>query len=792
MPAYDLSLGLGEDVGSVFGFLGLYDPLMLLAALADDRHGAEILFDCIVLFRLWGAGVSFLWYAQWRQASPKGAVAGAAVYVFSGYALLMANQYPSFSIPLLYLPLLLCGFDQLLQGGRPWTFLLSVVYAALTGFYFLYMCSLALAVYGVIRGGSLLGRQPLRWFGQLVRAVGWYLLGLALAAPAFLPMVKGYLNCGRSSSAYRPGNFWLVDADTAKTMLVHLFAGPWGFESPGLCAVALAALLMLFTHRGQRPLRFVCLLAVGLFFCPAFGYLMNGGGYISWRWTFLLAFLLGWAVAAQWERLLTARWWELALLFLCALAYFAGAWKGRNLFYLLAALMLALLILAMGLAVRTPRWGALLLCGAVAINAAGNLWMQNSPLGAGYASEFLYRGEWRERQTTPVALFETLQQETGLYRLDQPNSRKNASWAEGWYGTGIYISVLNRYYTERMLAWEPSPDIETNYDFTGLDRRAALESLLAVKYMILETSDPDIPAGFTPVEQRDRWTLYQNQNALPFVTAYTEYMLPEQVNWLSSVEQQQLALEAVTLETVHEDLNAVEGDTGCLWLEPTLELENARWEGSVLQAGEGACAVLTVDVPEPCELYLRLDDFSAAAYIANVTACAGQIERSARFFNEAHPEYYLTDGATFRLGQASSGATTLTVQFDPGAYTLGGFQVWGVPERELARRCAERAAAADTSLTLQRDGLQGSVAVAETSQLVFAIPYSSGWSLTLDGQPTATEPANGIFLSATVAPGAHSWQLTYRSPGRRTGWVLFAAAAALLAARRLWRKKTSA
>ena len=75
---------------------------------------------------------------------------GAIIYIFSGYAILTAVRHPFFINPMIQLPLLLIGMDMIRNHKKPFLFILALSYSALCGFYFLYMMTIMLAVYGLI------------------------------------------------------------------------------------------------------------------------------------------------------------------------------------------------------------------------------------------------------------------------------------------------------------------------------------------------------------------------------------------------------------------------------------------------------------------------------------------------------------------------------------------------------------------------------------------------------------------------------------------------------------------
>jgi hypothetical protein len=66
--------------------------------------------------------------------------------------------------------------------------------------------------------------------------------------------------------------------------------------------------------------------------------------------------------------------------------------------------------------------------------------------------------------------------------------------------------------------------------------------------------------------------------------------------------------------------------------------------------------------------------------------------------------------------------------------------------------------------------------------------WDPGWTATVDGAPAAVSPANGFALKVPVAAGKHIIRLSYRTPGRTTGWILSLIDVALLGALVMFRK----
>ncbi len=65
--------------------------------------------------------------------------------------------------------------------------------------------------------------------------------------------------------------------------------------------------------------------------------------------------------------------------------------------------------------------------------------------------------------------------------------------------------------------------------------------------------------------------------------------------------------------------------------------------------------------------------------------------------------------------------------------------------------------------------------------LVLNDAYAAGWRATVDGRPAEILPANYMARGVWVPAGSHRVEFTYRTPGLREGWAVFAAGALALA-----------
>lgn len=95
VPTYDFSIGYGADIFNTLQYYVIGDPLNLLASFVPRQY-TEILFQALVIVRIYLAGITFSVFARSRGNSYSAVLAGLPVYLFSEYVLYFFCKHPFF------------------------------------------------------------------------------------------------------------------------------------------------------------------------------------------------------------------------------------------------------------------------------------------------------------------------------------------------------------------------------------------------------------------------------------------------------------------------------------------------------------------------------------------------------------------------------------------------------------------------------------------------------------------------------------------------------------------------
>lgn len=197
MPLYDLSIGMGEDIIGCLNYYGFGDPINILAIFATQNNGAMV-YTVVFFLRLYLSGISFIIYCRKMSIGINGVLVGAILYDFCGFAISGGMCYIEWLSVLFYFPLVLAGVEAIFRDNKNiWLFVLSVFYGGLCGFYFLYMVSLALALYCVVRITAVYGYKHV--VKKSLYLLGFYLIGLGMSSPILLLSVYSFLKSERNT-----------------------------------------------------------------------------------------------------------------------------------------------------------------------------------------------------------------------------------------------------------------------------------------------------------------------------------------------------------------------------------------------------------------------------------------------------------------------------------------------------------------------------------------------------------------------------------------------------------------
>lgn len=808
LPQFTFTGGQGMAVLDVIR----KDPFVFFALLTDETH-MEAMFAFLVFFRMWVAGLLFsalLWEMDRKGNSQR--ICGALVYVFSGYTIcVMVRQTSFLHTCLVNLPLILWGTERYLRRGKGGLFLFAIFLGSFNGYYATWMNSLMMAVWVLIRLLDEYGLDLKTIFGKILKLLGIYLWALCLAMVVFLPAVVTLANSSRGESAGYSGSLLYYNPSYYQTLFTSLASGykPVAYWTiNGIAAIGLLSAVLLFLKKERRLLALKAGVLVGFagLCIPLAGKVMNGFGYVSNRWCYGFALVLGLTAATMLPYFFSLTVRDKRVLVGVTVVYSAIVLAGNGnddirRFYGLAMVMATLLV---ALALETLNWNLrqkqAVLSLTVCLSLIGSLAFSLLPGFENYLSLCLDAGTVESTlENSPAAVASELEDDS-FYRIEQPQLRSNQATALNYYGTTAYFSIvsaeMSEYYNSFTL-----PGMVQTYDLQGLDNRAGLEALAGVKYYLgREGKTGKVPYGFEKVNEISKndtnYVVYENQNYLSGGYAYTGVMKRSDYDALSPLERQQAILQYAVVEDDAEVALAsgtpvtditrsevkVKKANGV-----TIDFDAKTITAEAPSGGKESSVVLKFKSLPESETLLSIDglvytdeDSSDVLHLR----CRAQEENCTTYVHgNNHTYYFDREGVSYNLGYSEDGLTTCELFFNAACeLRFDDIAVYSLPVSRFQQDIDALKTTLLENVEQVGDTFSGTISCQEDCILSTVVPYSKGWSIYVDGEEAELLQVNIMYCGTVLTPGEHTVELRYVTPGIKAGGAISAVAFAALVA----------
>ena len=751
---------------------------------------------------------------------------GSVCYVFFTYSFLLVARHPFFAIPMVYLPLLFLGVEQVLAKRRPYLLIVTVFLAAVSNFYFFYMLAIITAIYTVYRLCCLYNRHSAKQaMSGLLQVTLWAVVGVLMSAAILLPVILTFIGDNRNGVQY-PLTL-LYDADFYRNFLAaYTTSHNQAYQTYlGFNAVALPAIYLLYFKRKpeEKPLRILFLLATAALLIPVFGWAMNGFSYMANRWVWAYSLLVAYIVTTQWQKLrhitvgqTVACVGALALYSLLTIPLMTTDTRNISVSVLLAFLIIVLCALAPKF--KKKHLATALVLVLVLTSFTGNAAYFYSSYGKHKTDTFVATEKVNRRikGASGRKVKKAAKSDKSFYRYTGDNVECNEELLAHMSGSSFYWRLQNPNVAQYVT--ETEQPVENSYRYNRLNTSAALNALTGVKYYAATKSTTTLPYGFTPLQGK----IYQSGNALPLGYTYDSAITRADYEKLSSLEKQQALLQGVVLDSVPTGTAQATLSFTDKSLPYTITADkNVAVDGKKIHVyDKGAKVTLHFNGTPNSETYLRMGlrnytDYPAYTYYKTQEndplhrystdkwnkkddSQKAYVRRKARSFKVPSSltlQYtaHTADGAALtpqstvtctqthlrfegykvqmvNAGYSKEAKTDITVTFNArGIYDFSTLEVLEQPMTDTDRQVAKLAKNTLENIQIGTDTIDGTVTLDRSKILLLTIPYCDGWTATVDGKEARLLQANTMFSALALEPGEHTIHLTYRTPHLKAG-----------------------
>ena len=801
LPMYDFRLGFGTEITYSL------EPLYFLYALFGEDH-IEFTYNLVTILRFYLAGITSSILMLYFKKGYFATFLGSVVYVFCGFSLYGGAKHTMFMIPVIMLPLLILSIEEIFRKRRWYLCTIFVAVSLFSNYYYLYMNTIAMGIYFIVRFGCQRERKEktVRKFIQRALVIsGSYLLGVGMSCIVLATTFGLYLGSDRSGSfqIHTPSLFFYSANRLVRTFLTFLTTAnsPGDWLKLGYLPIALFAVIFLFLRKGRKELKLFCAVAAVFLAFPAAGFVFSGFSAVINRWCYMLSLLVGFIVADCYEEMLhlKKREWYVLLgvtVLYGFLVYFGDIQITQSTrytklaFLLLAATLLVLMFCQTSYQklTKAAKQSMMLLLTAMLVFVNGYTeFALNDEIDA-------YKKNGKTEKAilqTPLTALDQIEDDS-FYRSAETQLSylaSSASLLQDFYPITMVNSTLNSSiseYLEKMGC--------TSYSVTqlkGLDNRAYLNALAAVKYYGRYEDQNTFPYGYEVVAEKETKNrtsiLAENQYALPIGYTYSDAVSEEALEQYEVTERQEVMMQNVVLHEAEKEAASQVNITG-----KRIKLESCEEKG--IQYSEQAFTAqgdrkkyrldLNFKGLEHAETYLVFKNAKAAGetedYAVTLTAKAGGNQTSYKFQAENYRYATGQQDYVLNLGYFEEALTSCSIWMDAeGTLCFDEFYIYCQPMDDMEAYTKARKEQVLENVEIDTNRVSGTISLPEEKYLVLSIPYQKGWTAYVDGQKAELLQANYMYMALELDAGEHTVELTFEIPAVKYALVIMAGSVVL-------------
>ena len=189
------------------------------------------------------------------------------------------------------------------------------------------------------------------------------------------------------------------------------------------------------------------------------------------------------------------------------------------------------------------------------------------------------------------------------------------------------------------------------------------------------------------------------------------------------------------------------------------------------------CVHFSLQAKAGCEVYLRLVGTECSRAVrTDINILTDEIEKRA-IVRPAIDTYglgitdYLVNLGYYEEDEQIDGEMTFSL---PGTYSFDALEVYYLPMDTYESEIAALSEASLENVELDDNTVTGTVTTDRDRLMSFSIPYSVGWTATVDGEEVDLVQVNTMYMGIALPEGTHTIELTYQSPGTGIGWIITA------------------
>ncbi|MCO8193090.1 GtrA family protein [Anaerofustis sp. NSJ-163] len=823
IPMWDLTVGTGYDILTSLNYYALGDILNVFYIFTPEKY-TGYMYSFLIVFRLYLSGLFFILFCFKFNKNKMSAILSAIGYVFCGYSLYASIRHPFFINPMIYLPLILIGVENVLRGKKPYLFIIMITISAISSFYFLYMLTIATIIYAFIRVMYIYKEKGL-FLKKLVyyffKFLFYYFIGILLSAIILLPVLIGFLGSARANGQVSNLTlFYNISyyINIFKYMFVAGSIGEWTFLGFNTIMIFTTFLVFKEKSKAAKYLKYILIILFIVILFPLFGYIMNGFSYVSNRWCFIVSFVISFInfyILCDIKYLIHKhlKYSYVILITLFLINFFINAIIKvvdlNNEMYIYNLLFICMSFFFIAFAINKEiciKNINLILILIYGFQIVMSTYLLYTPLGSSYMGEYKKTNKSLQAQLYNDAYDFIKQNDENIYRVSSSKERLNYGLINNINGLSSYFSIQNKHSVDYFFSTGMLAKISLSGNH-GYDNHLISNELKGVKYYIAyDNNKHDIFKDYKKVKEFDDKTLYENTNNLGLFYTYDSAIGTNELNSLSVYDREYAMLQSVYLEKNTDLKTEKKYPKSKIIMNFEDILQNAQYNEKNIELKDDCINVkkdnssitLNIKPIKNSETYLVLDDLNLVIekkekknagikdkvkYLLSSSETQSDIEiyiDSSKKYNDKYiirsttDTYYVgINDYVLNLGYYEDGEHEIKLNFTKkGKFNFSDLKVVSQSMDNYDKYVNELKEDKVENFTIKGNTVSLNVNTKEDKIGVLSIPYSKGWKAYVNGKEVDVLQANVDSMGVELQKGANEVVFKYCTPGIKEGGII--------------------
>lgn len=741
IPNFTINIGAGQNI-FYFAYYGLLSPVIMLSYLLPSVSMVNYIETISVTLGI----LSVILFYKWlKNKNYRTSICFVVSFMFlcTGPLIFQSHRHIMFVSYMPFLILALMGVDKYFEKQERSLLVLSVFLIIMTSYFYSVGSIICVCIYGIYVflqqniTVKLFLKEALKFAFSII-------ISILMAAVLLLPTIYVLLN-GRGHG------------DTSMDISNYLFH--FGLEyvlyspySVGLTAIVILAIFTLFISKNKSKL-FLGIILCSLFSFNCIVYCLNGFLYLDGKALIPFLPLYTLTIAMFLDQLLKEQISFDKILILMAISFILAIAFTNNiiiLIYIVDALVLLIVlyhyfkkhhikILMIALMIAP-------LMSCICINL----------------SDKLITNQHYLKQNNPVinALVSKATDDLGFYRMhinsNHSNLNVNKILNNRQNSITLYSSVYNTNYNNLFYNVFNNNMEFRNSAVTYEKNNILFETFMGVRYLITNKT----PArGYKKVMEKEEYTLYKNDNAMPIGFASQNLLNTESFDNLDYPYNLTAFMNNIIVDKAPKKTNNTNIQKIGYKISDVKNLDikdkhidtlnkKGHFKLKLDRTIKDEVLLIRINVSDP-QSCTKGDTEITINGIKNKLTC----KQWKYFNNNTTFDYTISKNKDF---------DELNVVFSKGHYTIKCIELYALKYKEIAN--IKNGVDEFKINDYIKDGFTGTVDVANDGYFMFTIPYDKGFKIKVDDKQIGYEKVNKGFIGFPINKGMHNIEIIYEAP----------------------------